>query len=91
MTNYIAHIDVEKARKIMRDLQVKDLANCYVCPLLNFSCIEPGEISSADMLELHLDILSNSDTLIVPSEAYIGVQMEIAFAKLVGMEIRYLD
>ena len=94
---YVAHQyggdkdNIERAKKITHDLQVKDLANCYVCPLLTFSHLEYGEIGYDDEMELCLDVLQNCDKLIVASEEISkGVQMEIDFAKLVKMEIEYL-
>ena len=83
--------NIEKAKKITHDLQVKDLANCYICPLLTFSHIEYEEIGHDNDMELCLDLLSVCDVLVVASEVSKGVQMEIDFAKLVGMEVRYLD
>lgn len=83
--------NIEKAKKITHDLQVKDLANCYICPLLTFSHLEYGEIGYDGELELCLDILQNCDKLIVASEISKGVQMEIDFAKLVKMEVMRLD
>ena len=94
---YVAHQyggdkeNIEKAKKITHDLQVKDLANCYVCPLLTFSHLEYGEISYGAKMELCLDILSNADRLVVASEISKGVQMEIDFAKLVKMEVMRID
>ena len=83
--------NIEKAKKITHDLQVKDLANCYICPLLTFSHLEYGEIGYENELELCLDILSSCDRLIVASEISKGVRMEIDFAKLVKMEVMTLD
>ena len=97
MLIYVGHCfggkaeNIEKAKKITHDLQVKDLANCYICPLLTFSHLEYGEIGYEAEMELCLDILSNAERLIVASEISKGVQMEIDFAKLVGMEVQYLD
>ena len=97
MIYYVGHCfngdksNIERARKITHDLQVKDIANCYICPLLAFSDLEYGEIGYDDEMELCLDLLSCSDALIVASEISKGVQMEIDFAKLIGMEIQYLD
>ena len=97
MLIYIAHKfsgdkkNIERAKKITHDLQVKDLANCYICPLLTFSHLEYGELGYDDEMELCLDILSECEMLIVASEISKGVQMEIDFAKLVGMEVQYLD
>lgn len=97
MIYYVAHAysadksNIEKAKKITHDLQVKDLANCYICPLLTFSHLDYGEIGYDDEMELCLDILQNCDKLIVASEISKGVQMEINFAKLVKMEVMRLD
>ena len=83
--------NIEKAKKITHDLQVKDLANCYVCPLLTFSHLEYGEVGYDDEIELCLDLLSCADRLIVASEVSKGVQKEIDFAKLVNMEVMRLE
>ena len=97
MLIYVGHCfggkteNIEKAKKITHDLQVKDLANCYICPLLTFSHLEYGEIGYDDEMELCLDVLQNCDKLIVASEISKGVQMEIDFAKLVKMEVMMLE
>ena len=97
MIYYVGHCfggdkeNIERAKKITHDLQVKDLANCYICPLLTFSHLEYGEIGYDDEMELCLDILQSCDKLIVASEISKGVQMEIDFAKLVKMEVMRLD
>ena len=95
---YVAHrfqgdkANLERAKKITHDLQVKDLANCYICPLLTFSHLEYGEVGYDDEMELCLDILQNCEKMIVASkEISRGVQKEIDFAKLIGMEVQYLD
>lgn len=90
---YVAHrfgydtANIERAKKITHDLQVADLENCYICPLLAFSHLDYGEIGYDEELELCLDILSVSDVLIVASEPSDGVQKEIDFARMVGMEV----
>lgn len=90
---YVAHrfsgdpANLERAKKITHDLQVSDLNNCYICPLLTFSHIKYGEIGYDEELELCLDILSVSDVLLVASDISDGVQKEIDFARLVGMEV----
>lgn len=94
---YVAHkycgdkANIEKAKKITHDLQVKDLANCYVCPLLTFSHLEYGEVGYENEIELCLDILSACDRLIVASEISNGVQTEMDFAKLVKIEVMRID
>ena len=97
MLIYVGHCfggkaeNIEKAKKITHDLQVKDLANCYICPLSTFSHLEYGELGYDDEMELCLDLLTCADRLIVASEISKGVQMEIDFAKLVKMEVMRLD
>ena len=83
--------NIERAKKITKGLQKRDLANCYVCPLLVFSHLEYSEIGYDDELELCLDLLSVSDCLIVASEISKRVRMEIDFAKLVKMEVLRLE
>lgn len=96
---YIAHAyggdkkNIERAKKITKGLQKRDLANCYICPLVAFSHLEYGEIGYDDEMELCIDLLSASDCLIVASDFSNskGVQMEINFAKLVKMEVLRLE
>ena len=97
MIYYVGHCyagdkaNIERARKITHDLQVKDLENCYICPLLAFSDLEYGELGYDAEMEVCLDLLSVCDRLIVASEISKGVQREIDFAKLVKMEVLRLD
>ena len=99
MVYYVSHCygskaeNLEKAKKITHDLQVKDPENCYICPLLTFSHLQYNELGYEQEMDLCLDLLSICDTLIVASEPSKseGVKREIAFAKLVGMGVVYLD
>ena len=90
---YVSHkfggdpANMERAKKITHDLQVADLDNCYICPLLTFSHLKYGEIGYDEELELCIDILSVADVLIVASDISEGVQKESDFARLVGMEV----
>ena len=90
---YVSHrfggdtTNIERAKKITHDLQVADLDNCYICPLLAFSHLDYGEIGYDEELELCIDILSVADVLIVASDVSQGVQKEIDFARMVGMEV----
>ena len=92
-TIYVSHkfggdpANMERAKKITRDLQVADLDNCYICPLLAFSHLDYGEIGYDQEMEICLDLLSVCDVLIVASDISDGVQEEIDFAHLVGMEV----
>ena len=78
---------MERVKKIAHDLQLKNPAHCVVCPLLNFSFLDYGEIGYEQEMEICLDLLSVCDVLIVASEPSKGVQKEIDFAKMVGMEV----
>ena len=80
-----------RAKQITHDLQVKDLANCYICPLLTLSHLEYGEIGFDAEMELCYDLLSNCDKLIVASGLSKGVSKEVDFANLVGMEVEWFE
>ena len=97
MLVYVAHKhggkaeNMERAKQITHDLQVNDLENSYICPLLLFSHLRYGEIGYDAEMELCLDILQNCDKLIVASEISKGVEKEIDFANLVNMEVEFLE
>ena len=90
---YVSHkfggdpANMERAKKITHDLQVDDPENCYICPLMAFSHLGYNEIGHDEEMELCIDLLSVSDVLIVASDISKGVQKEIDFARLVGMEV----
>ena len=90
---YVSHryggdpANMERAKKITHDLQVNDPENCYICPLLAFSHLEYNEMGYDEEMELCIDLLSVADVLIVASDVSKGVQKEIDFARLVGMEV----
>ena len=94
---YVAHCyqgdsrNLNRARYITRQLQIKDLDNTYLCPLLTLSHLKYGEIGIEAEMELCYDLLSACDVLIIASEITLGVQLEIDFAEMVGMEVLYLD
>ena len=94
---YVAHKfsgkleNYQRAKKITHDLQVNDLDNTYICPLLTFSHLKYGEIGYEAEMENSLDLLSVADKLIVASDLSKGVRREIDFANLVGMEVQYLE
>jgi hypothetical protein len=94
---YVAHKyqakqeNFERAKKITHDLQVADLENTYICPLVAFSHLEYGEIGYDNEMENCLDLLSVADKLIVASDISKGVSDEISFANDVNMEVEYLE
>ena len=90
---YVSHkfcgnpANMERAKKITHDLQVNDPENCYICPLMAFSHLGYNEIGYDEEMTLCIDLLSVSDVLIVASDISNGVQKEIDFARMVGMEV----
>lgn len=70
-----------------------DLDNTYICPLLALSYLKYGEIGYDEEMNLCIDLLSVADKLIVASDFLdsVGVQKEIDFANLVGMEVEYFE
>ena len=93
MLLYISHkyggvpANMERAKKITHDLQVNDPENCYICPLMAFSHLGYNEMGYDYEMALCIDLLSVSDVLIVASDVSDGVQKEIDFAKMVGMDV----
>ena len=79
--------NMERAKKITHGLQLNDPENCYICPLLAFSHLGYNEMGYDEEMALCIDLLSVSDVLIVASDVSDGVQKEIDFAKMVGMEV----
>ena len=90
---YVSHkfagdpANMERAKKITHDLQVNDTENCYICPLIAFSHLGYNEIGHDEEMALCIDLLSVSDILIVASDVSDGVQKEIDFARMVGMDV----
>lgn len=83
--------NLEKAKKITHDLQVNDIENCYICPLLAFSHLGYNEIGYEEEMALCLDLMTVCDKLIVASELSEGVNREIDLAEKCKMEIEYLE
>lgn len=96
-TYYVSHAyggseeNYKRAEKITRELQIARPDDCFLCPLMAFSHFEYGELGYEFEMELCIDLLSICDGLIVASETSIGVQREIDFAKLIGMEVEYIE
>ena len=90
---YVSHkfggvpANLERAKKITHDLQIENPEHCFICPILALSHLQYGEIGYDEEIELCLDLLSLCDTLIIASDVSQGVQKEIDFARMVGMEV----
>ena len=96
-TIYVRHAyggkieNIERAKKITHDLQVNDLENCYICPLLAFSHLGYNEVGYEEEMALCEDLLVLCDKLIVASDLSDGVEREIDLAEKCDMEIEYLE
>lgn len=97
MIYYVAHKyggdpeNFNRAKKITHDLQINDLDNCYICPLMAFSHLGYGELGIEEEMLICEDLLMACDVLLVASEPSKGVRREIALARKIGMEVQYLD
>ena len=97
MTIYVSHCyggnteNLERAKKITHDLQVNDVENCYICPLLAFSHLGYNEMGYEEEMQLCEDLLVLCDKLIVASDLSEGVEREIDLAEKCNMEIEYLE
>lgn len=97
MLVYVAHPysrkkkDRDRAVKITRALQLRDMENTYVCPIIALSHLAYSMISREEEIELRLDILSNCERLIVVGEITNSMRKEVNFAKLVRMEVVRLE
>lgn len=96
MIYYVAHAwsgdksNISRAKRTVDELQRKDLANCYVCPILALPVFADDDIDCDSKFELCLDLMSICDAVIIGS--YISAQMkkEIEFARLINMEVLQL-
>lgn len=83
--------NLERAKKITHDLQISDMENTYICPLLALSHLEYKEVGYDEEMQICIDLLSVCDKLIVASDLSRGVCKEVDFANLVGMEVEWLE
>lgn len=96
MIYYVSHkyggdtTNIEKARRITHDLQIRYPDNLFLCPLNALDHLAYGEIGYKEELGLCLKLLAVCDALIVSSEISNGVSKEIDFAEANGKEVIYL-
>ena len=94
---YVSHAyggkeeNYNRAKKITHDLQIARPQDCFLCPLLALSHLEYNEMDYDAQMEICFDLLSVCDVLIVASELSEGVRREIEFAKMVDMEVEYIE
>lgn len=96
-TYYVSHAysgkeeNYNRAKQITHDLQVQRPQDCYVCPIMAFSHLQYLELGLDAQTEIRLDLLSLCDGLIVVGEKDGFMQREIEFAKMVDMEVHYIE
>lgn len=96
MVYYVAHeyggrIDnYNRAMAITKKLQLNDMANTYLCPLMALSHLSYDDTTHEEAMELCFDLLMLCDALIVASDESDGVDQEITMAEKLGMEVIYL-
>lgn len=81
----------DRAKGIVRRLQLAHKEDCFVCPLMAFSFLEYGEIDFEEEIEMCIDLLSVCDKLIVASPISKGVEIEIRYAEMFGLEVEYIE
>lgn len=95
MLIYVAHKfggdakNVRRARQVTHELQLADLDNCYITPLLCFGHLEYDELGQDEEMALCLELLGKCDKMIVASRASRGVQMEIDYCRTWGIPVEY--
>lgn len=80
-----------RAKGIVSRLQLNDLQNTYICPLMVFSHSGYADLSHEEEMALRLDLLSVCDAMIVASPKDRVLREEVAFAELIGMEVKKLE
>ena len=97
MLIYVAHQyggnqeNFDRAKNIVHDFQLQRKEDCFVCPLMAFSFLEYGELGFDEEMEMCIDLLSACDKLLVTSPVSKGVQMEIEYAELFGLEVEFFE
>lgn len=91
MMYYVSANSAETAKKAYESLQSADLDNYYISPLMSLCCLSDKAVTDDAKNALCIDMLSVCDVLLVASEVNREMQEEIDFARLVGMEVRYLE
>ena len=81
----------KRAKEVTRKLQIERPQDCFLCPLMAFSHLKYGDLGYDYEMELCIDLLSVCDGLVVAGEISEGVQREIDFAKMVDMEVEYIE
>ena len=87
MLYYVTLSNRKQADETVREMQIYDADNMYICPLIAFSHLTDND---ADLITLRLDLLTMCDKLIVASDVTPEMREEINLANRIGMEVEYL-
>ena len=91
MTVFVAHLQTEdsfiRASKIILQLQCENPAHCFIPASIAFDHLSNGDFSQDEIFDIECDLLCNCDQLLVVSEISPIIQLEIDFARMVGMEV----
>lgn len=95
MRIYVSHkyggdpVNKERAERIITELQMNDMENCYLSPIHAFGHLY-DKLSYEDGMTLCLDLLETCDRMIVASDISRGVQKEIEMAQEWHMEVGFI-
>lgn len=90
---YVAHkyggdlANVEKAKKITHELQIRHPEHCFVCPLLTFAHLGYGELGFDEEMDLCFDLLTVCDVMVVASDVSEGIRRELDLARRIRMRV----
>ena len=91
MTVFVAHEQTEESSlrlsKIVLKLQFENPTDCFIPAAIAFEHLYNGYFSQKEIYDIETDVLSNCDQLLIVSDISPIMQMQIDFARMVGMEV----
>ena len=91
MTVFVAHEQTNtsavRSQKIVFQLQYENPTHCFIPAAIAFEHLYNGDFTEKQIYDIETDVLSNCDQLLIVSEISPIMQMQIDFAKMVGMEV----
>lgn len=81
-----------RARRVVKQMQVEDSENTYLCPFIALSYLAGSPLSFDDKMTLRLDLMCICDEVVVVGDDITEeVERELDFADSIGMAVRYID
>jgi hypothetical protein len=91
VTVFVAHRQSEdsslRSQKIVLQLQYENPTDCFIPACIAFEHLYNGDFSQKQIYDIETDVLSNCDQLLIVSDVSPIMQMQIDFARMVGMEV----